>query len=154
MSSFSIVDDNNNLKYKFRFIPIFSILASSWNNSLKTKAFNIVYQNQSVLFTGCLSGFPSALSYTHEIKIRFNLTGSTNYTYEILRFPVDDGGLHSFFPINFVKIFTTPGLYDVYIESPTFSSGANSFDSGIPKDFLNLNVNLYDLIVEEDNFEL
>lgn len=55
-SSFSIVDDNDKLKYELTSVPIFKSSESAWNNSLKTNAFTINSSlNKSVLFTGCLS---------------------------------------------------------------------------------------------------
>ena len=55
MSSFSIVDDNDKLKYKLTSVPIFEKSQTAWNNSIKTNAFTINSPNQSVLFTGNLS---------------------------------------------------------------------------------------------------
>ena len=214
MSSFSIIDDNASKKYKVGFVPIFEISQSSWNNSSKTNAFNIISSsNQSVLFTGYLSWkniisskvtISGAVSYSViyttsqqakagmfvdapgviqgtyitfiliagssrylylsqpattysgnitliettnynyyfnppnqlEIKIRFNLHGQTNYTYESLKFP-NSTKSHSIVVINFVKTFTEMGLYDVYIMGTDITTDSN--------DTLYLNATLCDI---------
>ena len=120
MASFSIVDDKISKNYKVKIVSIFEISEGSWNTSLKTNAFNIINnsltETQRVLFTGylsLLSVVPSNLPSQIQIKLRFNLNGSTNYIYESLNFFISES--RQIIPINFVKTFTQPGLYDVYI---------------------------------------
>ena len=164
MASFSIVNDDN-LKYKLTFVPIFAITdlginpsGIGWSNNviantnLKKNAFRTSLI-QTVLFTGSLSLFkklnvipPSQI----EIKIRFNSVGSTNYIYESLKFPIGDiNSIDYNLPINFVKTFTQPDSYDVYI----YFEGTEYFTTD-QNDYLYLNAILYDLIIPEDNFEL
>jgi hypothetical protein len=156
MSSFSIVDKKKvTPKYTVLSVPIFSIPkgGTGWNKFLKPNAFSINNNlNQSVLFTGYLSGTGIFVNVLYnvfvEVKIRFNLHGQTNYTYEILKFSItniQDLNWHWNIPINFVKTFSavTPespepfGLYDVYIyiEGTNFTSNAD--------DVLYLNATFY-----------
>jgi hypothetical protein len=125
--SFSIIDDKTSAKYKVGFVSIFALSEVNWNNSLKSEAFSINDFNRTVLFTGYLSGFSNSFIQNIDVKIRFNLIGSTNYIYEIINYSIPFFPFHWIIPINFVKKFTTPGLYDVYIESSTFSSGFTSW---------------------------
>jgi hypothetical protein len=163
MASFSIVNDDN-LKYKLTFVPIFAITdlgtnptGVGWSNNviantnLKKNAFRTSLI-QTVLFTGSLSFYketnvipPSQI----EIKIRFNSVGSTNYIYESLKFPIINSTEYQEYnlPINFVKTFTQPDSYDVYIY---FEGNFRTFQ----RDYLYLNAILYDSIIPEDNFEL
>lgn len=158
MSSFSIVDKKKvTTKYRVLSVPIFSIPkgGTGWNNFLKPNAFSINNTlNQSVLFTGHLSGTGIYGGYGYtvsvEIKIRFNPHGKneqTDYTYEILSFPIMDtigidGMLRFYIPINFVKTFSELGLYDVYIYIQGTSVSGTSFTCDT-NDVLYLNATFY-----------
>lgn len=157
MSSFSIIDDNTSAKYKVGFVSIFALSESKWDNSLKSKAFNISSSNLTVLFTGYFSGFTTNLSDPNlNVKIRFNLNGdTTNYIYETINFnippqPPPLPPSHWIFPINFIKTFITPGLYDVYVYTDTnsnFSSGFSIYDvpQNINMDTFYLNATFCDI---------
>lgn len=144
MSSFSIIDDYNNQlkKYRVMNVPIFS--STNWNKLLKPNAFSIVNKlSQTVLFTGYLTGFlTDDRRYIH-IKIRFNLKGTTDYTYQSLKFYITPANLHKTIHISFVKTFTEIGLYDVWIYVDGTETGYDSVFQADSNDVLCLNATFY-----------
>jgi hypothetical protein len=108
------------LSYGWGFSSIFDLNVGSTSNwgagTLKMNAFGTTRQgsSQQVLFSGHVSGYSQIAGQVVTIKLRTNPNGSTNYTYEDIKFYVNASYTHIVFPINFVRNYNF-GSYDAYI---------------------------------------
>jgi hypothetical protein len=113
--------------YGWGFTKIFELncgAVANWGaGTLSTGAFITTRTggSQQVLFSGHVSGYSQIANNLVTIKLRFNLNGTTTYTYEDIKFYINASYTHVVFPINLVRTFAF-GLYDVYIYVPSGSS--------------------------------